>query len=133
MQKSIFIKLNRLEQNFYIWGLQVPITNHHIKDVRFNINRHLISITMDNNVFKCHIFQAIKDIRKQNRRPDINAIFKNIASANTTNIRVEDVKQQVDLLIASAKFKNMTTSQGLESFDIIGSSITFQASLTLEC
>ena len=65
---------------------------------------------MDNNVFECDIFQAIKDIRKQNRRPDINVIFKSITRTNVTNITVEDVKQQVDLLIASARLKNMPTS-----------------------
>ena len=40
--------------------------------------------------------------------------------ANATNITVEDVKQQVDLLIASGKLKNMPTLQGLDSFYIIG-------------
>ena len=65
---------------------------------------------MNNNVSEYQILQAIKDIRKQNRRPDVNAIFKNITSGNTTNIAVEDVKQQVDPLIASAKLKNTTTT-----------------------
>ena len=62
---------------------------------------------MNNNVFECDIFQAIKI-----RRPDINVIFKSITRTNATNITVEDVKQQVDLLIASARLKNMPTSQG---------------------
>ena len=88
---------------------------------------------MDNNVFECDIFQAIKDIRKQNRRPDINVIFKSITRTNATNITVEDVKQQVDLLIASARLKNIPTSQGLDSFYIIENSTTLQADLTLEC
>ena len=88
---------------------------------------------MDNNVFECDIFQAIKDIRKQNRRPDINVIFKSITRTNATNITVEDVKQQVDLLIASARLKNMPTSQELDSFYIIENSTTLQADLTLEC
>ena len=60
---------------------------------------------MDNNVFECQIFQAIKDIQKQYKRPNINAIFKNITRANATNITVEDVKQQVNLLIVSTKLK----------------------------
>ena len=88
---------------------------------------------MDHNVFECDIFQAIKDIRKQNRRPDINVIFKSITRTNATNITVEDVKQQVDLLIASARLKNMPTSQELDSFYIIENSTTLQADLTLEC
>ena len=88
---------------------------------------------MDGNVFKCHIFQAIKDIRKQNRRPDINAICKSITRANATNITVEDVKQQFDLLIASAKLKSMPNSQGLDSFYITENSTALQADLTLEC
>ena len=88
---------------------------------------------MDNNVFKCHIFQAIKDIQKQNRRLDITVIFKNITRANATNITVKGVKQQVDLLIALAKLKNMPTLQGLDSFYIIENSTTLQADLTLEC
>ena len=88
---------------------------------------------MDNNVFKCHIFQAIKDIQKQNRRLDITVIFKNITRANATNITVKGVKQQVDLLIALAKLKNMPTLQGLDSFYIIENSTTVQADLTLEC
>ena len=62
---------------------------------------------MDNNVFECHIFQAIKDIRKQNRRPDINASFNGTTRANAINITGEDVKQLADLLIASSKLKNM--------------------------
>ena len=88
---------------------------------------------MNFTIFECHIFQAIKDIRKQNRRPDIKVKFKNITRANATNITVEDVKQQVNLLIASAKLKNMPTSQGLNSVYIIGNSTTLQADLTLEC
>ena len=88
---------------------------------------------MDNNIFECRIFRAVTDIWKQNRRPDINAIFKNITRANATNITVEDVKQQVHLLIASAKLKNMPILQGLDSFYIIGNFTTWQADLTLEC
>ena len=71
----------------------------------------------NNNIFEWHVFQAIKDIW---RRPNINAIFKNMTMANATNITVEDVKQQVDLLIASGKLKNMPTLQGLDSFYIVG-------------
>ena len=71
----------------------------------------------NNNIFEWHVFQAIKDIW---RRPNINAIFKNMTMANATNITIEDVKQQVDLLIASGKLKNMPTLQGLDSFYIIG-------------
>ena len=88
---------------------------------------------MDSDVLECYISQAIKYIRKQNRRPDINAIFKNITRVNATNMTVKDVKQQVGLLIASAKLKGMPTSQGLDSFYIIGTSTTLQADLTLEC
>ena len=58
---------------------------------------------------------------------------KNITRANATNITVEDIKQQVDLLIASAKLKNTPTLQGLDSFYIVGNSTTSQADLTLEC
>ena len=88
---------------------------------------------MDSDVLECYISQAIKYIRKQNRRPDINAIFKNITRVNATNMTVKDVKQQVGLLIASAKLKSMPTSQGLDSFYIIGTSTTLQPDLTLEC
>ena len=88
---------------------------------------------MDNNVFESQIFQAIKDIRQENRRPDVNAIYKNITRANATNITVEDVQQQVDLLIASANLKNTPTSQGLDSFYIIGNITTVQVDLTIEC
>ena len=58
---------------------------------------------------------------------------KNITRANATNITVEDIKQQVDLLIASAKLKNTPNLQGLDSFYIVGNSTTLQADLTLEC
>ena len=87
---------------------------------------------MGSNVFECHIFQTIKDIRNQNRIPNINAIVKNIIRTNATNITAEDVKQKVDLLIAAARLKNMPTSQGLDSFYIIENSTTLQADLTLE-
>ena len=60
---------------------------------------------MDNNIFEFQIFQAIKYIRQRNSRLYVNAIFKNITRANATNITVEDVKQQVVLLTASAKLK----------------------------
>ena len=88
---------------------------------------------MGSNVFECHIFQAIKDIRNQNRIPNINAIFKNIIRTNATNITVKDVKQQVDLLIAAARLKKMSTSQGLDPLYIIENSTTSQADVTLEC
>ena len=60
---------------------------------------------MDNNIFEFQIFQAIKYIRQRNSRLYVNAILKNITRVNATNITVEDVKQQVVLLIASAKLK----------------------------
>ena len=88
---------------------------------------------MDNNVFECHIFQPIKNIWKQNRRPDVNAIFKNITRTNTTIIIVEDVKQQVHLLIASTRLKYMLILQVLDSFYVIQNSTTLQADFTLEC
>ena len=37
----------------------------------------------------------------------MNASFNNTTRANATNITGEDVKQLADLLIASAKLKNM--------------------------
>ena len=88
---------------------------------------------MDNNVFECRIFQPIKNIWKQNRRPDVNAIFKNITRTNTTIIIVEDVKQQVHLLIASTRLKYMLILQVLDSFYVIQNSTTLQADFTLEC
>ena len=88
---------------------------------------------MDNNVFECRIFQPIKNISKQNRRPDVNAIFKNITRTNTTIIIVEDVKQQVHLLIASTRLKYMLILQVLDSFYVIQNSTTLQADFTLEC
>ena len=88
---------------------------------------------MDNNVFECRIFQPIKNIWKQNRRPDVNAIFKNITRTNTTIIIVEDVKQQVHLLIASTRLKYMLILQVLDSFYVIQNSPTLQADFTLEC
>ena len=88
---------------------------------------------MDNNVFECRIFQPIKNIWKQNRRPDVNAIFKNITRTNTTIIIVEDVKQQVHLLTASTRLKYMLILQVLDSFYVIQNSTTLQADFTLEC
>ena len=88
---------------------------------------------MDNNVFECRIFQPIKNIWKQNRRPDVNAIFKNITRTNTTIIIVEDVKQQVHLLTASTRLKYMLILQVLDSFYVIQKSTTLQADFTLEC
>ena len=70
-------------------------------------------------------FKQLKISENKFRRPDINAIFQNITRANAMNITVEDVKQQVDLLIASAKLKNMPTSQWLDSFYIIENFTTF--------
>ena len=88
---------------------------------------------MDNNVFECRIFEPIKNIWKQNRRPDVNAIFKNITRTNTTIIIVEDVKQQVHLLTASTRLKYMLILQVLDSFYVIQNSTTLQADFTLEC
>ena len=88
---------------------------------------------MDSNVFECRIFQPIKNIWKQNRRPDVNAIFKNITTTNTTIIIVEDVKQQVHLLTASTRLKYMLILQVLDSFYVIQNSTTLQADFTLEC
>ena len=52
--------------------------------MRFNMNRHLISIMMDSNVFECTVVQANKDIRKESRILDVNATVKNITEASTT-------------------------------------------------
>lgn len=93
------------------------------------MNRHLISIMMDSNVFECTVVQANRDIRKENRILDVNATFKNITGASTTNIIVEDLKQ-IDLF---NKLKNTPTSQGLDSFHITRNSTIVQADSTIEC
>ena len=96
--------------------------------MRFNMNRHLISIMMDSNVFECTVVQANKDIRKENRILDVNATFKNITGASTTNIFVEDLKQ-IDLFNKIKKYANFTRIR----FHITRNSTIVQADSTIEC
>lgn len=99
-----------------------------LKTWRFNMNRHLISIMMDSNVFECTVVQANKDIRKENRILDVNATFKNITGASTTNIFVEDLKQ-IDLFNKIKKYANFTRIR----FHITRNSTIVQADSTIEC
>ena len=71
------------------------------------------------NKFEQIVVYAIIKLRRKNKRPDSEIIFKDIQRNTATNWTVKDVEGNIDLLIASAKLENWPTAKGLDSFFIL--------------
>ena len=64
---------------------------------------------------KEHIINAIKDIRSNSKRPDVESIFKYISSKNASNYTVFDIGKVLDDLKSEGKVENKPTKKGMDS------------------
>ena len=71
------------------------------------------------NKFEQIVVYAIIKLRRKNKRPDSEIIFKDIQRNTAPNWTVKDVERNIDLLIASGKLENWPTAKGLDSFFIL--------------
>ena len=62
------------------------------------------------------IFDAIRQVRLRNKRPDSSAIFKEISKAHATNFTQEDVENRIKVFTNGKKLVNNKTAAGLDSF-----------------
>ena len=68
---------------------------------------------------KQHIINAIKDIRSNSKRPDVEIISKYISSRNASNYKVSDIGKVLDDLKSKGKVVNKPTKKGMDSFFVV--------------
>ena len=73
------------------------------------------------DVFEEQVLDAISKIRKRNKRPDAETIFKHISSNSASNICMNDIKEKLQELIDISKIEKCKTNHGLNSHFIINS------------
>ena len=73
------------------------------------------------DVFEEQVLDAISKIRKRNKRPDAETIFKHISSNSASNICMNDIKETLQELIDISKIEKRKTNHGLDSHFIINS------------
>ena len=75
------------------------------------------------NVILQKIMETIINIRRKNRRPDTDAIYKELKKDCASNINVVDIESQIKLMIDNGLLENRPNNQGLNSFLILNSNI----------
>ena len=75
------------------------------------------------NVILQKIMETIINIRRKNRRPDTDAIYKELTKDCASNINVVDIESQIKLMIDNGLLENRPNNQGLNSFFILNSNI----------
>ena len=75
------------------------------------------------NVILQKIMETIINIRRKNRRPDADAIYKELKKDCASNINVVDIESQIKLMIDNGLLENRPNNQGLNSFFILNSNI----------
>ena len=71
------------------------------------------------NKFQQIAVDTVIKLPSQNKRPDVETIFKDIQRNAATNWAVKDVEGNIDLLITSGRLENRSTAKGLDSFFIL--------------
>ena len=75
------------------------------------------------NVILQKIMETIINIRRKNRRPDTDVIYKELKKDCASNINVVDIESQIKLMIDNGLLENRPNNQGLNSFFILNSNI----------
>ena len=81
-----------------------------------------------NNVIQQKVMETIINIRRKNRRPDTDAIYKELTKDCASNINADDIESQIKLMIDNALLENRPSNQGLDSFFILNSNIPISPS-----
>ena len=65
------------------------------------------------NVILQKIMETIINIRRKNRRPDTDTIYKELTKECASNINADDIGNQIKLMIDNGILKNRPNNQGL--------------------
>ena len=84
-------------------------------------------VEMD-NVTQQKIMETIINIRRKNRRPDTDTIYKELTKECASNIKADDIGNQIKLMIDNGIQENRPSNQGLDSFFILNSNIPISPS-----
>ena len=82
----------------------------------------LSTVEMD-NVIQQKIMEIIINIRRKNRRPDTDTIYKELTKDCASNINADDFGNQIKLVIGNGILESRPSNQGLDSFFILNSNI----------
>ena len=85
------------------------------------------TVEMD-NVTQQKIMKTIINIRRKNRRPDTDTIYKELTKDCASNINADDIGNQIKLMIDNGLLENRPSNQGLDSFVISNSNIPISPS-----
>ena len=75
------------------------------------------------NVMQQKIMETIINIRRKNRRPDTDMIYKELTKDCASNINADDLGNQIKLMIDNGLLENRPSNQGLDSLFILNSNI----------
>ena len=74
------------------------------------------------------IMETIINIRRKNRRPDTDMIYKELTKDCASNINADDLGNQIKLMIDNGLLENRPSNQGLDSLFILNSNIPISPS-----
>ena len=80
------------------------------------------------DVIQQKIVETIINIRRKSRRPNADAIYKELTKDCASNINVDDIESQIKLMIDNGLLENRPSNQGLDSFFILNSNIPISPS-----
>ena len=80
------------------------------------------------NVTQQKIMETIINIRRKNRIPDTDTIYKELAKECASNINADDIGNQIKPMIDNGMLENRPSNQGLDTFFILNSNIPISPS-----
>ena len=84
-------------------------------------------VEMD-NVTHQKIMETIINIRRKNRRPDTDTIYKELTKECASNINADDIGNQIKLMIDNGILENRPSNQRLDSFFTLNLNIPISSS-----
>ena len=80
------------------------------------------------NVTQQKIMETIINIRRKNRIPDTDTIYKELTKECASNINADDIGNQIKPMIDNGMLENRPSNQGLDTFFILNSNIPISPS-----
>ena len=80
------------------------------------------------NVTQQKIMETIINIRRKNRIPDTDTIYKELTKEYASNINADDIGNQIKPMIDNGMLENRPSNQGLDTFFILNSNIPISPS-----
>ena len=83
---------------------------------RWVFAKRTIHNNMDNII---NIINAIKDIRSNSKRSNVESIFKYISNKDANNYTISDIGKALDDLKSKGKSENKPMKKGMDSFFVV--------------